>query len=212
MTDRSATFLDRLGLVLMAAALLLPLGLGLAQVVAPRPHLQWAVVSVLSRSDNYLLQESGRYGYGYSIMLVNSGSAATDPVRIVLDQVPEHVDVLGHGDDHALQPTGLGLDIALDPILPGHYTLIEIFGLTSDSTEAVLEGSRAVEEGTLHRSSFADPRPWLPNWAIAALGLLLSGLLLRGPGLRGRWRGPEPEVALGRAAGTARMPPEPYRS
>ena len=212
MTDRSSSLLDRLGLVLIAAALLLPLALGLAQFVMQRPQLQWAVVNVLGRSNSSLLHESGRYGLGYSVMFVNAGSAPTEPVTIALDQAPEHVDVLGHGDDYELQPTGPGVDILLEPIGPGHYVLVEIFGITSDSTKAVIEGRREVEEGTLHRSTFADPKPWLPNWAIAALGLLLAGLLVRDPGLRRRWRGSEPEVALGRAAGRARMPPEPYRS
>ena len=187
MTNRFALLLDRLARVLLAGAVVAPVLFGLAQVIPSRPDVQWAIsVSRFGGPETGVpYSERADAPWGFSLVLLNSGNATGEDVRIVLGspvpeapERPSHVEVSGRPPTgYELIPTDTGLILNLGTLEPGEGHEVTLYRFTSPFIEAVLHGD--VPVARTPRPPFFDPRPRLPRWALLAGLFLLAGLAVQ---------------------------------
>ena len=181
MTNR---LLARLGLLLMAAAVAVPLAWGFASVLIRQPDLQWAAVNPFFRPSRMAAEFRAEYSFGFTLVLKNRGDAPTEPVRVLLDYPPRHFEIVERGpDDYTVTPVGEeGLAIDLGPLEPDERVRILIYELNDFQVE-VLEGDERLYPLPYEIGVF-DQSLRLPRWAALGGALLLAGLALHTVALR----------------------------
>jgi hypothetical protein len=187
MTDRFASLLNHLARVFLAGAVLAPVLFGLAQVIPPRPEVEWAVSVPWFGGPRTGVPSEDRHDapWGSSLALRNTGNSESEPLRIVLDSSdpaapvrPSHVEVRREGrGDHELIPTETGAILDLGTLKPGDGLEVTLYRVTWMDVDAVLQGDEPVPQ--LERPPFFDDRVRLPRWTLLAGLLLLAGLAVQ---------------------------------
>ncbi len=202
MTFRPVSPLGLLGWLLMSAAVLVPLGLGPARVLGPRPDLQWAVANHQFMPRGSHVGEERGYTPGFTLLLSNEGGADTGEVTILLQREPALVELyrdtfegtgrLSDGADRLrsgdFERTANGAVLRLDPVRPGEEVRVDLFRLHHLEVDAVRDGEAEVAPTELDLTEFPGT-PLLPDWAVYSGGLLLAGLAVQNVAMRRRLAG-----------------------
>jgi hypothetical protein len=180
MPDRT-TLLNGLSLLLILAAVLVPLGLKAPDLLA-RPDLHWTTTAhfFAPRQSSDEIRE--HYGFGFTVLLANDGDAPTGEVWVTLDEVPEHVDLLALDlEDVTMGPApgrwGHGYEIRLGSLAPGQRVGLPVYRAPFDMVTVTEDGAEVPED--FQNPSDFTPRAWVPDWAIYGGALLIAGLILR---------------------------------
>jgi hypothetical protein len=185
-------FLNGLSLLLVLAAVLVPLGLKAPDMFMPRPDLHWTTMDRFFPPGQSSEEIRARYGWGHSILLANEGDGPTGEVRVLLDYVPEHVDVRAvNFDDPIMGPapgrySEEGYEVRLGSLEPGQRVGLRVYRAPFDMV-TVYEDEARVWEDFQNPSDFT-PRTWFPDWAIYGGTLLIASLVLRIRALQRRVR------------------------
>ena len=104
-------------------------------------------------------------------------------VRVVLDYVPEHVDIVAIGlKDATMGPapgrySEEGYEVRLGSLGPGQRVSLPVCRAPFDTVTVYEDGERVWED--FQNPGDFMPRVWFPDWAIYGGALLLAGLVLR---------------------------------
>ena len=177
------SLLNGLSLLLVLAAVLVPLGLNAPDMFMSRPDLHWTTMDRFFPPGQSSEEIRARYGWGYSVLLANEGDAPTGEVRVLLDYVPEHVDVQAVDlDDPIMGPapgrySEEGYEVRLESLEPGQRVGLRVYRAPFDMVTVYEDGARVWED--FQNPSDFTPRTWFPDWAIYGGALLIASLVLR---------------------------------
>jgi hypothetical protein len=193
MTNRFP-LLDRLAKVLLAAAVVAPVLFGLAQVIPPRPEVEWAISVPWFGGPMTGVPTEDQFDppWGSKLILRNTGNVESETLRIVMESQypaaparPSHVEVDRDGrGDHELIPTENGAILDLGTLEPGDGLEVTLYRVTWRDIDSVLQSDAPVPH--IDRPSFFDDRLRLPRWVALGALFLLAGLAVQVLALRSR--------------------------
>jgi hypothetical protein len=177
------SLLNRLSLLLVLAAVLVPLRLQAPDLFLARPHLRWTTMDRFFPPRQSSEEMREHYWWEFTLLLANEGEAPTGEVRVVIDYVPEHVHLLAIGlDDATMGPapgrwSEEGYEVRLGSLNPGQRVSLPIYRAPFDAVTVTEDGERVWED--FQNPGDFTPHARFPDWALWGGALLIAGLVLR---------------------------------